>query len=233
MPSESVLKVLIALNAIQMFITLLLVATMASAGLTSQSATAVGALPMTSASADPYGAWGSSGGAPPPAANQPIPPGDEAADGQVILPADGGGQRPELEGQPPGDEPPGGAPPGGEPPGGEPPSAGGAEAGGPDDGPAPSSGAASSGQTRVAHAERTKVIMRTYLNLVSRRLQMSATDAGVDPAAWLPTEAEIDAAVESGDAASPAFAAALDKLRPGYAQLEMEFPSPPAPKAAP
>ena len=209
MPSESVLKVLIALNAVQMFITMLLLATMASASLSSGSTTTV-------ATSD----YGQLGSAP-----------DPFAAAGALDPLAGDDNRP------PGEEPPGEGP-GGEPgegqggaPGEEPPNDG-----------APSNAdivvqdpnnAPSAGATAAADDGRTKIIMRTYLNLVSRRLQVAASDAGTDPEAWLPTSDEISAAVDSGDASSAEFNAALEKLRPGYAQLGMDFPSPPAPKTSP
>lgn len=173
MPSETVLKVLIALNAVQLFITLLLVATLASAGLTARSGVADGASSQALS--------GSSGGGDPWAAAdlEALPP----EEGDAAVAASG---LPQLPPEAPPSE----------------------------------------------DADRTRMILRTWLNLVSRRLELAASDAGVDASQWTPSDEAVDAAVASGDSGSEAFQAVLTTLKAGFDQLGLKVPDPPASSSA-
>lgn len=197
MPSDTSLKILIALNAVQIFITLLLIATMASTGINAKSSQAgyggIGSRP--SGVEDPFDdpSLGSSSGGALQASDSlgegVIPPGAPTTDD---APAIGSG---------PGD---------------------------------PSTEALASTEDpdlEAKKAERNKVILRTYLNLVARRLEISAKDSDFDASPYLPNPDTIDAAIASGDTESEDFQGALATLKAGYDALNMDFPSPPGSKA--
>ena len=191
MPSDTSLKILIALNAVQIFITLLLIATMASTGINAKSSEAGygGLSSRPSLAEDPYDASGQ--------------------------PAYGSGDSQSIATDAKGVIPPG-AP--------EDSAAAGDDTSQGDDAP-------DEAAIEAKKAERNKVILRTYLNLVARRLEIAAKDADVDPGPYLPDPDAITAAIESGDTESEPFQAALDLLKTGYSELEMDFPSPPGSKA--
>lgn len=177
MPSETSLKLLIALNAVQIFITILLVATMASTGINARSnQSGYGKMAVADPAADP----GASTALHSTYANSA-------------------------------------------------PAAGSNEIGGPETEPeAPAPAEASARKS----SNRTQVILRTYLNLVSRRLKLAAEDSQMDASAYLPSEADLNLAVESQDVGSTEFTTVTDKLKEGYGKLGLEFPAPPQSKSA-
>jgi len=65
-----------------------------------------------------------------------------------------------------------------------------------------------------------------YLDATVIPLRQAAEDFGVDPVVFVPTEAEIRAATESGSIDSEPFLAVMQKLRVGYEQFNMALPAP-------
>ena len=69
-------------------------------------------------------------------------------------------------------------------------------------------------------------ILRAYFTVTSDRLKRAASASGGDTSPYLPSQALIGRAVDSGDIASQPCQEALNMLRKGYEAYELVFPEP-------